>query len=140
VRFGHLKVGRRVVYPMGAQLRLMLDLHAAGEGRPFGIEAIAHDALFVQLAGGCVPSVDILYDDLERFGDAEIVQLEELMATKALARLRWKKLRIVHIDIDTTFTVLFGSREGALPRPREPVAARPTASEARCDGSCRASG
>ena len=143
VRFGHLKVGRRVVYPMGAQLRLMLDLHAAGEGRPFGIEAMAHDALFVQLAGGCVPSVDILYDDLERFGDAEIVQLEELMATKALARLRRKKLRIVHIDIDTTVTVLFGSQEGALPGPNPRYQGRPSyhpilARVAEVDGICGA--
>lgn len=142
-RFGHLKRGPMVVYPMGAQLRLMLDLHVAGEGRPFGIEAMAHDALFVQLAGGHVPSVDILYDDLERFGPDELVSLEELMASKTLARLRRKRPRSIHVDIDTTVTVLFGNQEGALPgyNPRHhgrpsyhPILAR----VAEVDGICGA--
>ncbi|HVZ33895.1 MAG TPA: IS1380 family transposase, partial [Polyangiaceae bacterium] len=142
-RFGHLKVGRRVVYPMGAQLRLMLDLHAAGEGRPFGVEAMAHDALFVQLAGGCVPSVDILYDDLERFGDVELAHLEELMATKSLARLHRKRPRVIHLDIDTTVTVLFGSQQGALPGPNPRYQGRPSyhpilARVAEVDGICGA--
>jgi hypothetical protein len=141
--FGHLKVGRRVVYPMGAQLRLMLDLHAVGEGRPFGIEAMAHDALFVQLAGGHVPSVDILYDDLERFGASEITRLEDLMAGKPLARLRRAKPKVIHIDIDTTVAVLFGSQEGALPGPNPRYQGRPSyhpilARVAEVDGICGA--
>jgi hypothetical protein len=112
-QFGDMKRGRFVVYPMGAQLRLMLDLHVAAEGRPFGIEAMAHDALFVQLAGGYVPSVDVLYDDLERFGSDEIASLEELMAQKTLWRLRQVRPKSIHVDIDTTVTVLFGEQEGA---------------------------
>lgn len=141
--FGHLKLGARVVYPMSAQLRLMLDLHVAGEGRPFGIEAMAHDALFVQLAGGFVPSVDILYDDLERFGPDEIARLEELMAQKTLARLRSRRLKSIHVDIDTTVTVLFGEQEGALPGPNPRYPGRPSyhpmlARVAEVDGICGA--
>lgn len=142
-RFGHMKRGPCVVYPMGAQLRLMLDLHAAGEGRPFGVEAMAHDALFVQLAGGYVPSVDILYDDLERFGGAELASLEQLMAQYTLARLRQRKPRIVHVDIDTTVTVLFGVQEGAVPGPNPRYQGRPSyhpmlARVAEVDGICGA--
>jgi hypothetical protein len=120
--FGHMKPGRMVVYPMSAQVRLMIDLHVAGEGRPFGVEAMANDALFVQLAGGYVPSVDILYDDLERFGPDEIASLEHLMSKTTLDRLGRKRPKIVHVDIDTTVTVLFGNQEGALPgyNPRYP--------------------
>jgi hypothetical protein len=141
--FGHLKTGSGVVYPMGGQLRLMLDLHVAGEARPFGIEALAHDPLFVQLAGGYVPSVDILYDDLERFGPAELVQLEGLMANKALARLRGQRPSVVHLDIDTTVTVLFGHQEGAVPGPNPRYPGRPSyhpviASVAEVDGVCGA--
>lgn len=141
--FGHLKRGRRVVYPMSAQLRLMLDLHVAGEGRPFGIEAMAHDALFVQLAGGFVPSVDILYDDLERFGPGEIARLEALMAQKALARLRRMRPKSIHVDIDTTVSVLFGEQQGALPGPNPRYHGRPSyhpmlARVAEVDGICGA--
>jgi Transposase DDE domain group 1 len=142
-QFGHLKRGRFVVYPMGAQLRLMLDLHVAGEGRPFGVEAMAHDALFVHLAGGYVPSVDVLYDDLERFGPDEIARLEELMAHKALGRLRAMRPKSVHLDIDTTVTVLFGEQEGALPGPNPRYHGRPSyhpmrARVAEVDGVCGA--
>jgi hypothetical protein len=141
--FGHLKRGPFVVYPMGAQLRLMLDLHVAGEGRPFGIEAMAHDALFVHLAGGYVPSVDILYDDLARFGPDELIALEALMADKALARLRKLRPRVVHVDIDTTVTVLFGHQEGALPGHNPRHHGRPSyhpilARVAEVDGICGA--
>jgi hypothetical protein len=142
-RFGHLKVGPMVVYPMGAQMRLMLDLHVAGDGRPFGIEAMAHDALFIRLAGGYVPSVDILYDDLERFGAPELVTLEQFMAEQTLGRLRRLKPRIVHVDIDTTVTVLFGTQEGALPGPNPRYHGRPSyhpmlARVAEVDGLCGA--
>jgi hypothetical protein len=78
------------------------------EARPGG----PHDALFVQLAGGYVPSVDVLYDDLERFGSDEIASLEELMAQKTLWRLRQVRPKSIHVDIDTV-TVLFGEQEGA---------------------------
>jgi hypothetical protein len=127
--FGHLKRGRLVVYPMDAQLRLLLDLHVAGEGRPFGIESMAHDAVFVHLCGGYVPSVDILYDDLERFGPDELVALEELMASKTLARLRTRgrhRQRVLHVDIDTTVTPMFGVQEGALPGSNPRYHGRPS--------------
>ena len=141
--FGHMKRGHRVVYPMSSQLRLMLDLHVAGEGRPFGIEAMAHDALFAHLAGGHVPSVDILYDDLERFGSAELTALEDLMANTTLARLSKERPKIIHVDIDTTVNVLFGVQEGALPGPNPRYHGRPSyhpilARVAEVDGVCGA--
>jgi hypothetical protein len=41
-----------VVYPMPAQLRLLMDAALVGEARVFGIEALSADPLFVHLAGG----------------------------------------------------------------------------------------
>ncbi len=55
------------VYPMAAQLRMLLDLFMVGEHRVFGLENMAGDALFVRLAGGVVPSIDTGYRDLSRF-------------------------------------------------------------------------
>jgi hypothetical protein len=84
---------------------------------------MAHDAVFVHLCGGYVPSVDILYDDLGRFGPEELVALEELMASKTLACLRTQgrhRQRILHVDIDTTVTPMFGVQEGALPGSKAP--------------------
>src|SRR5258708_21900243 len=66
-RFGHLKTGRGVVYPMGAQMQLLLDMSVAGGQRVFDLEMLAADPLFAHLAGGSVPSIDVLYDDLRRF-------------------------------------------------------------------------
>jgi hypothetical protein len=141
--FGHMKSGPMVVYPMPGQIRLMLDLHVAGEGRPFGLEALAHDPLFVHLAGGHVPSVDILYDDLQRFEPAELAVLEELMARTTLDRLKAKRPEIVHVDIDTTVTTVFGHQEGALPGPNPRYQGRPSyhpilARVAEVDGVCGA--
>ncbi len=143
ILFDHMKRGPMVVYPMAAQLRLMLDLHVAGEGRPFGLEAMAHDALFVQLAGGLVPSVDVLYDDLARFGADELRDLERLVVGVTLDRLRSKKWKCIHVDIDTTVTVLFGSQEGALPGANPRYHGRPSyhpvlARVAEVDGICGA--
>jgi len=141
--FGHLKRTAQVVYPMGAQLRLLLDLHVVGEGRPFGVEAMAHDELFVRLAGGCVPSVDVLYDDLARFGRDELACLEALMAEQTLQRLRELRPKCIHVDIDTTVAVLFGQQEGALPGPNPRYHGRPSyhpilARVAEVDGICGA--
>lgn len=119
-RFGHLKTGMFVVYPMAAQLRLLLDAFVAGEGRVFGIEALASDPLFVHLAGGFVPSIDVLYDDLMRFSEPELAALEDLVAEHGLAQLRGRGLARVHVDIDTTVTEIYGAQEGAKvgPNPR----------------------
>src|SRR5580658_4614370 len=51
-RFSRLKSGRRVVYPMAAQMRLLIDAAVVGEDRVFGLESWAADPLFVRLAGG----------------------------------------------------------------------------------------
>jgi hypothetical protein len=112
--FGRLKQGGHVVYPMAAQMQLLLDASVAGEGRIFGIESLAADPLFVRLAGGSVPSIDTLYRDLARFDDAALADLETCMAEQTLVRLRGLKPKRVHLDIDTTVTPLFGNQEGAL--------------------------
>jgi len=124
--FGHLKTGQMVVYPMATQLRLLMDANVAGEHRVFGLENLASDPLFVALAGGSVPSVDILYDDLARFGDDEIVALEELMAEVGLQRLKARKLNSIDVDIDTTVEPLFGRQEGAEPGPNPRYHGRPS--------------
>ena len=48
--FGRLKTGLGVVYPMGAQLRLMMDVFAVGEHRPFAVESLSADPLFLSAA------------------------------------------------------------------------------------------
>ncbi len=70
--FGAMKAGRRVVYPMPEQLRLLVDANAVGEPRVFGLEALAADPLFTHLAGGSVPSLDTVYRDLCRFDEASL--------------------------------------------------------------------
>jgi hypothetical protein len=125
-RYGRLKRGRGVVYPMGAQLRLLLDTYAVGEGRVFGVEALASDPMFVHLAGGFVPSIDVLYDDLARFDADALVDLEELMAEQGLARVAQGSFERIHVDIDTTVTVLFGEQEGAVPGPNPRYHGRPS--------------
>lgn len=118
-RFGRLKRGR-VVYPMDAQLRLLLDANVAGETRVFGLESLAADPLFVRLAGGVVPSIDTVYRDLCRFHDEALNSLEMLMVEQALARVHNLRPKRVHLDVDTTVECVFGSQEGALrgPNPR----------------------
>jgi Transposase DDE domain group 1 len=119
--FGRLKeLNDRVVYPMGAQLRLLLDTFVAGEGRVFAVESLAADALFLHLCGGSVPSTDVLYDDLNRFDPQGVVDAEAMVAAHGLARGKAARLRTAHLDVDTTVEVLFGSQEGALagPNPR----------------------
>jgi Transposase DDE domain group 1 len=114
--FGDLKSGKGVIYPMAAQLRMLLDLFVAGEQRVFGLESLAADPLFVLLCGGVIPSLDTTYRDLARFDDETIEKLEGMMAEHGLAEVRrTKKLRTAHLDIDTTVIPLFGEHEGALP-------------------------
>jgi hypothetical protein len=119
-RFYRLKNGPTVVYPMEAQLRLLLDSNVAGEARVFGLESLAADPLFVRLAGGVVPSLDTVYRDLCRFDDEAVGALEELMVEHGLALVRGLESKHVHLDVDTTVECLFGSQEGAMcgPNPR----------------------
>jgi len=124
--FGHLKTGDRVVYPMGAQMRLLIDSNAVGESRVFGLENLAADPVFVFVSGGSVPSIDTVYRDLDRFGAEEIGLLEELMAEQGLWQKDLAKLDRVHLDVDTTVEVLFGHQEGALPGPNPRYHGRPS--------------
>jgi hypothetical protein len=125
-RFGHLKTGGGVVYPMGAQMQLMLDMSVAGGQRVFDLEMLAADPLFVHLAGGSVPSIDVLYDDLRRFDQPALEDLEEVLADQGAAPLRGQQLREVFVDLDTTVTPLFGTQEGALPGPNPRYHGRPS--------------
>jgi len=106
--FGHLKTGRGVVYPMAAQMQLLLDASVAGARRVFDFEALAADPIFRHLAGGIVPSIDIIYDDLRRFEAADLEKLEALVAEQGLQPVRDAKLRELTVDVDTTVTPLFG--------------------------------
>lgn len=124
--FGHLKAGRRVVYPMHAQMQLWLDAHVVGAKRVFDFEALAADPLFVHLAGGAVPSIDVLYDDLRRFGAEELEQLEALMTEHGVRGLIGARLRELMVDIDTTVTPLFGRQQGARPGPNPRYHGRPS--------------
>ena len=125
-RFGHLKTGRGVVYPMGAQMQLLLDASVAGAQRVFDLEMLAADPLFAYLAGGSVPSIDVLYDDLRRFDGPMLESLEQVVAQHGAAPLRERRLREVFVDVDTTVTPLFGEQEGALPGPNPRYHGRPS--------------
>jgi len=125
-RFGHLKVGRGVVYPMGAQMQLLLDMSVAGGQRVFDLEMLAADPLFRHLAGGSVPSIDILYDDLRRFDAPALEDLEEVLAEQGAAPLRQQRWREVFVDLDTTVMPLFGTQQGALPGPNPRYHGRPS--------------
>lgn len=119
---------RDAIYPMAAQLRMLLDLFIVGEHRVFGLESLAADPLFVHLAGGVVPGLDTVYRDLARFDDGSVGKLEAMMAEHGLALVRRPiELRVVHLDIDTTVTPVFGSEiEGALPGPNPKYHGRPS--------------
>jgi hypothetical protein len=124
--FDRLKPGFNVVYPMGGQLRLLMDAAAAGEQRVFGVEALSADRLFVHLAGGVVPSLDTLYRDLRRFDEEAISALEEMTAEHGLDPVRRKRRSVVHLDVDTTVEPVFGEHEGALPGPNPRYHGRPS--------------
>lgn len=124
-RFGDMKSGPNVVYPMGSQLRLLLDAIVADEERVFGIEALAADPLFCRLAGGSVPSIDTLYRDLRRFDDERLAPLEHLMFEQGAVGLH-RSPKGIHVDIDSTVEPLFGHQEGALPGPNPRYHGRPS--------------
>lgn len=124
--FGHLKTHRMVVYPMEAQLRLLMDATLVGESRVFGLENLASDPLFTFLAGGVVPSIDVLYDDLARMGESELQALESMVAEHGLAGLREMRPEEIHVDIDTTVECLFGRQEGARPGSNPRYHGRPS--------------
>ena len=125
-RFTRLKSGPLVVYPMPAQMRLLIDAAAVGENRVFGLESGAADALFVRLAGGVVPSLDTVYRDLARFDPTAITDLECLMASHGLADLHCRRHARLHLDIDSTVEPLFGMQQGALPGPNPRYHGRPS--------------
>ena len=125
--FGALKRGPCVVYPMATQLRLLMDLQFTGRGRVFDLESCAADPLFIHLAGGYVPSIDTLYDDLARFDDPALETFDAMVSEHGLAPLRAGKFTMIHLDIDTTVEVVFGEQmEGARPGPNPKYHGRPS--------------
>ncbi len=124
--FGRLKTGRSVVYPMAAQMQLLLDAWVAGAQRVLDVEMLAADPLFVHLAGGAVPSIDVLYDDLRRFDPQALEDLEELMSQHGTGLLKGRRHDEIFIDIDTTVMPLFGEQEGARPGPNPRYHGRPS--------------
>lgn len=124
--FFDMKDGPLVVYPMEAQLRMLIDANVVGETRVFGLEALAADPLFVRIAGGVVPSIDTVYRDLCRFDDLHLSHLEALMAYYGGACVNQSAESFAYLDIDTTVEPLFGNQEGALPGPNPRYHGRPS--------------
>lgn len=113
--FDHLKAVGGTVYRMGDVLRMLIDANVAGELRVFGVEALAPDPLFVRLAGGRLPSVDVPYDDLRRFEPQDVRRLERMVSRHGRAPLQGRSLPKIHLDLDPTVVVLFGLEiEGAV--------------------------
>jgi|GEM_PF-502502 len=108
-----LKTGGGVVYPMGGQLRMLVDAQAVGATRVFDIEALSADPLFVHLCGGYVPSIDTIYRDLARFDADALHQLDALMFKHGVTGHHLDTYRDIHLDIDSTVEVVYGSHEGA---------------------------
>jgi hypothetical protein len=141
--FNRLKSPIGQVYPMSAQLQLLVDLAASGEDRVFGLECLAADPVVQHLAGGAIPSLDTVYRDLRRFGEPEVDALEAVMAEHGLAAVAGGRGHI-HVDVDTTVEPLFGSQQGALPGPNPHYHARPSyhpvlgvvAETGTCIGAC----
>jgi hypothetical protein len=125
-QFDRLKSGRGVIYSMGTQLRLLTDAFAVGETRVFGVEGLAWDPLFTYLAGGVVPSIDTLYEDVGRFDDAALTDLEDQMARHGLVRLPQVHGPFAYMDVDTSVVPIFGELEGALPGPNPRYHGRPS--------------
>jgi hypothetical protein len=125
-RFARLKSGAMVIYPMQAQMRLLIDAAILGEDRVFGLESWAADPLFVRLAGGVVPSLDTVYRDLARFDDAAIAALEPWVGDQGLIDLDCRRNERLHIDVDSTVEPLFGTQQGALPGPNPRYHGRPS--------------
>jgi hypothetical protein len=124
--FGAMKVGPMVRYGMPQQIRMLIDAAVTGAGRVFDLEALAADPLFVRLAGGCVCSIDTVYDDLRRFDDLTMPHLDAMVSEHGLAPLRALRLAEVHVDIDTTVEPVFGEyMEGAVPGPNPRYHGRP---------------
>jgi hypothetical protein len=90
-RFFRLKTGRSVIYPMAAQMRLLMDTALAGEERVFGIEALAVDPLFVRLAGGVVPSITYFDDHGLRAIDPESPSIDRLVVRRFYSTNRCRK-------------------------------------------------
>lgn len=96
--FGRLKSSPNQVYSMGFQVRLLVDLLAAGETRPFGLEARASDPMFQHQCHGRLPSVDTVYDDLARFDALALVTLEDAVVEQGLKGLAQLRSDVVHLD------------------------------------------
>lgn len=111
-----LKTGATVVYPMEAQVRLLLDLLVVGGTRIFDLEYLARDPLLVHLAGGRLCCLDTLYKDITRFDDQARAKLALLVTEQGLAALRGRLLTRLHLDIDTSVCQVFGEDiEGGVP-------------------------
>lgn len=125
--FDDMKHPDLTIYPMGAQLRMLLDLFVAGEYRVFGLEDLASDPLFVRLAGGVVPSIDTVYRDLDRFEEERVAELAAMMVEHGLVPVRTLRGRCeMHLDIDTSVMPMFGDYQGAVPGPNPKYHGRPS--------------
>lgn len=115
--FERLKPGSGVIYPMHAQMRLLIDLFAVGEERIFAAEALANDSLFVHLADDAIPDVSTLYRDVRRFDDPARAMLEQMVTAQGQEVVRGQAVHTpfseVHLDLDTSVLPVFGEQDGS---------------------------
>jgi hypothetical protein len=98
---------------MHTQMQLLIDAAVVGAKRVYDFEWLAADPVFTHLAGGAVPSIDTLYDDLRRFGPDELEALEALVAEQALRTVTETSFERLTVDVDSSVMTVFGEQEGA---------------------------
>lgn len=112
VRFGDAKA-RWSTWQLDHVIRVLLDAYFAGIERLYHFEDLETEPLLCARHGvDRLPDLNMLYRDLRRFEDRELLKaLFELLREVVVEALR--KQPVVTLDIDSTVETLYGRQEGA---------------------------
>ena len=119
--FGDAKA-RWSTWQLDRVIRVLLDAYFAGIERLYHFEDLETEPLLCARHGvDRLPDLNMLYRDLRRFEDRELLQaLFDLLREVVVEALR--KQPVVTLDIDSTVETLYGRQEGAEigPNPHKP--------------------
>ena len=124
-RFGGAKA-RWSTWQLDRVIRVLLDAYFAGIERLYHFEDLETEPLLCARHGvEHLPDLNMLYRDLRRFEDRELLQsLFELLREIVVEALR--KQPVVTLDIDSTVETLYGRQEGAEIGPNPHKRGRPS--------------